>query len=277
MIREFSLTNAAGTIWSLNRPNYCFLYEPQGLGYTEEAIYKRLGTAWRSADPEARQGEITGEIIFTGSDPYGAFYDFGKFLRKTPLTLTYITDAGTFYRNVAAASIGKTERKEDFLLRCPLTLVCTSLWYGLTYAQQIGEPAILTDITPDQLTDANGNLLTTTEPNYTVLNDGDAAAPFQMTLQGAVIDPELIVTAPDGTVQTVKIPATLAASDTLHYSSVDGDLFCYMEDSGGTKTNLVPLFPVGSDIFVKIPVGLAGVEIQGSNIWIEFREERRRV
>lgn len=276
MIRAFTLTNSKNVSWSFNRPDYCFLYEPKGLGYAETATYKRLGTAWVSEDPEAQQAEITGEVIFTGSDPYKAYKDFGKFLAAAPLVLTYTTDAGTVYRDVSAAKLEKSERTELYLLRCQLTLVCRSLWYGLTSAQQIGEPAILTDTAGNQLTDAAGNLLTTTEPNYTVLNDGDTAAPFKLQVSGVTSQPTLQVTAPDGTVQTVTFPVDLSATDTLFYSSIDGDLYCYAEDSGGNKTNLVPLFPVGTNIFLKIPAGLAGVEILGSDVQLEFRQEYKR-
>lgn len=276
MIREFILTNAKDVSWSFNRPEYCILYEPEGLGYEEQATYKRLGTRWASEDPEAQQAEITGEIIFSGGDPYAAYRAFGRFLNDAPLVLTYTTDAGTVYRDVAAAKIEKREKKEYFLLRCRISLVCTSLWYELTTAQQLGEPAILTDATPDQLTDAAGNLLTTTEPNYTVLNDGDTPAPFTLSMNGQTDHPTLTVTDENGNKKTVTFPVELEATDTLHYSSIDGDLYCYLEDEDGTETNLVPLFPVGSNIFLKIPTGLAGVEVLGSNIQLSFRQEYKR-
>ena len=276
MIRSFVLTNRKNISWSFNRPEYCFFFEPKGLGYAEAATYKRLGTAWVSEDPEAQQAEITGEVIFTGSNPYKAYKDFGKFIAAAPLILTYTTDAGTVYRDVSAAKIEKSERTEFYILRCQLTLVCRSLWYGLTSAEQIGEPAILTDTGGDLLTDSDGNLLTTTEPNYTILNDGDTAAPFKMSLSGVTNHPTLKVTAPDGTEKTVTFPVDLAATDTLFYSSIDGDLYCYVEDAGGVRTNLVPLFPVGTNIFLKIPAGLAGVEILGANVILEFRREYKR-
>lgn len=276
MIRQFILTNAAGVSWSFNRPEYCFLHEPKGLGYAETANYQRLGTAWVAEDPEAQQADITGEVVFTGSDPYVAYKAFGKFLRATPLVLTYTTDAGTVYRDVSAARIEKTEIVEHFLLRCPITLTCRSLWYGLTYAQQIGEPAILTDATPDQLTDASGNVLVTTEPDYSVLNDGDTDAPFTLQVSGATNQPTLTVTGPDGDTKTVTFPVDLAATDTLYYSSIDGDLYCYVEDGNGDQTNLVPQFPVGSYIFLKIPAGLSTVEILGSDVQLAFRQEYRR-
>ena len=131
MIREFKLTNASGVEWSLNRPEYCFLNDPQGLGFAVDGIYNRLGNRWVAAEELPRQMQITGEVIFTDSDPYTAYKAFGRFLKDAPLVLAYTTNAGTFYRDVSTASLGKTEIKEGFLLRCPLTLTCTSLWYGL--------------------------------------------------------------------------------------------------------------------------------------------------
>lgn len=277
MIREFYLKNAEGVTWSLNRPDYCFLYEPKGLGYAETANFQRLGTAWVAEDPEAQQMDITGEVIFTGADPYTAYRAFGRFLSSTPLQLIYITNAAAVFRDVSAVRIEKTEIQEHFLLRCPITLTCRSLWYGLTYAQQLGEPAILTDITPDQLTDANGDLLITTEPDYSVYNGGETDAPFTLQVSGASNQPTLTITDQDGETKTVTFPVDLAATDTLYYSSIDGDLYCYVEDGGGNRTNLVPLFPVGSYIFLKVPERLSTVQILGSNVQLAFRQEYKRI
>lgn len=272
MIREFTLTNASGVDWSLNRPDYCFLNEPQGLGFAVDGIYNRLGNKWVAAEELPRQMQITGEVIFTDSDPYTAYKAFGRFLKDAPLVLTYTTNAGTFYRDVSAASLGKTEIKEGFLLRCPLTLNCTSLWYGLTFAQQLGEPAVLCETDWDQLTDANGDHLITNEPDWSVLNDGDVDAPFTLSVNGLVSNPTMTIIGPDGTVTTVTFPVSLAVSDTLLYSSVDGDLYC-IKDSGGVETNLVPSFAVNATIFAKVPAGLSTITIPGSNVQIQFRKE----
>ena len=273
MIREFTLTNASGTTWSLNRPNYCFLNEPQGLGFAVDGTYNRLGNRWVSAEELPRQMEISGEVIFTDSSPYVAYKAFGRFLTDAPLKLTYETDAGIFYRDIAMGSLSKTEIKEGFLLRCQLSLICTSLWYGSTFAQQLGEPAVLCQTDWDQLTDANGNHLITTEPNWSVLNDGDVDAPFTLTLNGLVSSPTMTITDSDGNTVSITIPATIGASDTLLYSSIDGDLYCMVEDSGGTDTNIVPFFAVNATIFAKVPVGLSTINIAGSNVQLQFRKE----
>ena len=100
-----------------------------------------------------------------------------------------------------------------------------------------------------------------------MLNDGDVDAPFTLSVNGLVSNPTMTITGPDGTVTTITFPVSLAVSDTLLYSSVDGDLYC-IKDSSGVETNIVPLFAVNATIFAKVPAGLSTITIPGSNVQI---------
>lgn len=276
MIRRFSLTNGRGDTWSLDRPGYCFLYEPEGLGYAESANYERLGTAWVSEDPKPQQATIRGEIIFPGRSPYEAYRAFGRFLRYDQLTLLYETPAGSFYRKVRAAEITKTEIVEGFILRCDLRLVCMGLWYTPARVEPIGEVTILTDAAGNYLTDAAGNILTTNLGDYTVVNQGDVAMPFTLEIQGPVSNPVFSMTRA-GKTTTITFPVEVASGQRLVYSSVDGDLYCRVMQGSTLVQNVVPLFGATVDVFKKIPVGTYEVSVDGSGVTIGAREEYKRV
>ena len=149
-----------------------------------------------------------------------------------------------------------------------------------------GEPYGYADVTPDddyytvELNDwqAGSDVY---NPNstynvwiYLVAKEGYAfdANSFTLTVNGLVSNPTMTITGPDGTVTTITFPVSLAVSDTLLYSSVDGDLYC-IKDSSGVETNIVPLFAVNATIFAKVPAGLSTITIPGSNVQIQFRKE----
>lgn len=103
-MREFSLTNAKGRIWSLNETN-AFLHDIKGLGQEHKVTYVQVGTDFVKEKDYLSQKTITGKIKFTG---YQEYQNFSEFIQHKPLVLTYESN-GRYSLNVSIDKLGKTE------------------------------------------------------------------------------------------------------------------------------------------------------------------------
>lgn len=263
MIRAFSLRNEVGASYNLSIPNTSFLYQPTGLGYDMEAGYIRIGHSWVRNYMRDKQGEISGSVVFP-RDPYVTAADFLEFLRTSKtLTLVYTTDAGEFLRDVDLISFGKSEIVTGNVLQCPVRLRARGLWYA-PYSSRI-------------VISAGGSGRGTRysfrySARYTgygqgaaqIENDGSVPAPFVAIIQGPVADPVISLFV-DGVEQArAEITGEALAGESICFSTVDGNLYCYVQTGTG-QTNLVSGLDINNHNFFKLPVGTSELQFSATS------------
>lgn len=106
----FALTNARGEAVDINNDKL-LSYTPTGLGVQFSNTYSQYETYFKATKSTVTQGQFQIYILFgdVESQAYQTFSDFAQFLAYQPLTLTYTTDSGTWYRDGRLNSLTKTE------------------------------------------------------------------------------------------------------------------------------------------------------------------------
>lgn len=106
----FALTNARGETVDINNDKL-LSYTPTGLGVQFTNTYSQYETYFKATKSTVAQGQFQIYILFgdVESQAYQTFSDFAQFLAYQPLTLTYTTDSGTWYRDGRLNSLTKTE------------------------------------------------------------------------------------------------------------------------------------------------------------------------
>lgn len=190
-IREFWLTNANGSKYSLNSVDESFLHQPQGLGFNVSLTTVRLEFNDLIVSEDYQLPPIEGELLFQGKrdEVYQKYFEFIRFLSMKPINLHYLPpNAVESYRClVRVTALEKTEvNARDKMLHCPIQMFRQTMWYG-------DEPNIL---------DANnqtseGKLYPLDRPyaygaisakNMRLYNDGMADAPLKIEIFGRVTD-----------------------------------------------------------------------------------------
>ena len=80
--------------------------------------------------------------------------------------------------------------------------------------------------------------------------------------EDVIVSGEKILIVDDVEVSRVEITGEADTGETIKYSSIDGDLYCYQEDSEGIQTNLVPDFNINYDNFFRFPVGESILKVE---------------
>lgn len=259
MIRQFSLQNEQGVIYSLMDVKRGFLYEPEGLGVEYDYSYSRIGSAWINNEKEVSQEAIEGTLVFADKPYLGAAEFISFAIPAQKLTLIYQTDAGTYYRDVDLVSMEKTEIGEGGVLQCPVVLMPTSLWYlPRNLFVQMG------------FSSARGLRYTYKLPNrfvnfgvgeVTIINDGQVDAPFRIEVQGPLTNPAFTLSVNGVDMFTVAITDDIESTETLVYSSRDGALTCHKTDANGNIINLTGALDIANANFFKIPVGTSKIKL----------------
>lgn len=127
--RQFKLTNSKGEVLDLLNQNGAMFFEPDGLGFSEEADWLQLGTTFRPVNIRSSQRVISGKIIILGEgEAYSRYYEFIRFIRSAPLVMEYTTH-DTFCIDVRVQSIEKSELTHDGILDCKIQFVALGPFY----------------------------------------------------------------------------------------------------------------------------------------------------
>lgn len=137
MVRTFWMTNNAGGRYDL-LSDKAFLYAPEGLGFTKAYEAISFGTSEVVTQEQLNLGDISGEILFSGStiaDIYNEYDNFTSFLRETPIVLHYMPPnlSESFGASVVITNLDKTEVKaDDGFMHCPISMHMTTHWIADT-------------------------------------------------------------------------------------------------------------------------------------------------
>lgn len=264
MIRKFVLINEYGQTYPLDNVRTGFLMNPSGLGYAINRSYTLFGSEWLTSDDQIEQTAITGTIAFGSDNPYQRAHEFVEFVMTShKLTLSYQTDAGTYYKDVDINRYSKTEIGESGTLQCDVELTPKTLWY-LPNNQVIKLETVA----------GTGLRFTFTLPNIwmnytngvaTVTNDGHVPAPFKASIEGAISNPSIVLLQNNTEISRLNVVAEIDAGETLEYSSKDGDIYLYIDDGNGNHTDLGTALDITNDNIFKIPIGTYQIKLEADS------------
>ena len=264
MIRTFTLINEYGQTYALNDVRTGFLMNPAGLGYAINRNYTLFGSEWIKSDDQIEQTTITGTIVFGSDNPYQRAHEFVEFvMTSSALTLSYQTDAGIYYKDVDINRYSKTEIGAANTLQCEVELTPKTLWY-LPNNQIIkletvaGTGLRFTFKLPNRW-------MNYTNGTATVVNDGHVPAPFKATIEGAISNPSIILLQNGEEVARLDVIAEIDAGETLEYSSKDGDVYLYVDDGNGNRTDLATSLDITNDNIFKIPIGTYQLKLEADS------------
>lgn len=264
MIRTFTLINEYGQTYALNDVRTGFLMNPAGLGYAINRNYTQFGSEWIKSDDKVEQTIIKGTIVFGSDSPYQRAHEFVEFvMTSSALTLSYQTDAGIYYKDVDINRYSKTEIGAANTLQCEVELTPKTLWY-LPNNQIIkletvaGTGLRFTFKLPNRW-------MNYTNGTATVVNDGHVPAPFKATIEGAISNPSIILLQNGEEVARLDVTAEIDEGETLEYSSKDGDVYLYVDDGNGNRTDLATSLDITNDNIFKIPIGTYQLKLEADS------------
>lgn len=268
-VREFKLINEKGQTYSLmDIENYALLTEPDGLGYSYSTSYTKVGEVFINNIKEQEQVQITGICNFLYYENYTNLVNFIESSESLRLSYKIPLKDGSqieYFKNIEIQSLGKTEKEENGILSCPISFDMTSLWYEqkeYTYDMSAEDNEVRWDFRwGSRFANYNSRKL---EFN----NTGHTLAPIYLEIDGAVTNPEIIVTDSNGTTLfNLLINITIAQYEKFIYSSVDGDIKILKQNVDGTYENLFKqaYIDIENNNIFKLPLGTSNITIQADN------------
>lgn len=259
MIRQFYLKNEYGERWSLNSAETGLLIDPEGLGYSLDASYMRVGSNFVRSYINEKQQPIKGTLVFGTNAPYLACNAFIGFCnRAKTIELIYHTDVGEYMRQVDLVTFGKTEIGRNGVLECEVSFSVKSLWYS-NYANRYEVRRVDGELRWDYRWPARFNDYESRK--ITVNNDGHVSAPFKLEIDGYCENPLVVLVADQKELYRVQFQTILQPGEKILYSSVDGDLYCLKVDENGNEENFADNLDINNTNFFKIPVGVCLIRI----------------
>ena len=268
-VREFKLVNEKGQTYSLmDIKDYALLTEPDGLGYSYSTSYTKVGEVFINNIKEQEQVQITGICNFLYYENYTNLVNFIESSESLRLSYKIPLKDGSqieYFKNIEIQSLGKTEKEENGILSCPISFDMTSLWYEqkeYTYDMSAEDNEVRWDFRwGSRFANYNSRKL---EFN----NTGHTLAPIYLEIDGAVTNPEIIVTDSNGTTLfNLLINITIAQYEKFIYSSVDGDIKILKQNVDGTYESLFKqaYIDIENNNIFKLPLGTSNITIQADN------------
>lgn len=254
MITQFSLINEYGQSYTLNSLDTGYLMSPKGMGYELSYGYTRIGQSWVRNYLYDKQQKLSAEIVYATSDPYMAQTDLLKFIRTSKkLALVRTTSAGTYHKDVDIVEYD-ISMVDNRALKCPVTLMPKSLWYSVDAAVYLvvsssGSGMKYAYRFPARFKGSvNGRVR--------IDNDGSVPASFTVSFTGAIVNPVLTLVQDEAEVARCEITGEAAAGESIEYSTMDGELYCYKKTAQGIES-LTGGLDITNDNFFKLPVGIS--------------------
>jgi len=203
-MRKFKLINSVGAEYDLTDTDH-FLNAPDGLGFTKEIEYARIGNYYKEIENYSGQKKPNGEIVFIS---YTEYQTFNKFIVKTPLKLCYMPIDTWYYLDCSAVKLekGEIETKSSRLI-CDIDFYATSMWYlPVTTSELIASGSESAKVYPytydyDYFDNEGGTI--------EISNNGDTEAPCEIGIYGPVTNPVWKLIVNNETIRTGKLTATI--------------------------------------------------------------------
>lgn len=293
----FALTNARGETVDINNDKL-LSYTPTGLGVRFTNTYSQYETYFKSTKSTVDQGQFQINILFgdVESQAYQTFSDFAQFLAYQPLTLTYTTSAGTWYRDGRLNSLTKTEIGGSTVFATDrinesFTLEFINNWYNNKTAEyksydpdpNLGQYAKIYSYTyqpyyvyQESSRPSNEKVMSlNNKSQYFGLQSG---SPSIITVKGPCsVNPTWTVVQKGNVVATDGFVLTLTDNQKLVVSSYPEDQYARLYNPDGSYVDVSQLQDYTKTNFVQIPEGESTVLFYldaDSDVNITFKEER---
>lgn len=256
MVRGFKLVNEKGQEFSMmDIENYCLLTEPQGLGFSYEAEYERLGYTFIQKARKIEQGQMPATINFVNYDNYRKLTDFIADSESLKLVyrLPYRNKEKEYFRDVDINILTKTEIQTNKVMSESATIDFLSLWYEektLTYNLDNTEDDIIRwDF------EWNTRFTDYDVSNLNLINEGHVQAPILIELDGRVVNPRFELWVEGVKYQTVTMNTTIDEYEKLLYSSKENGFYINKQNQDGTLESLFNLDVIdfANDNVIRIP------------------------
>ena len=255
MVRKFRIVNEKGQDFSLmDLYNYCFLSNPDGLGYNYETEYQELINTFIENIRRLAQGQISGTANFVNYDNYRNFIDFIENSEKLRFSyiVPYQNGEKEYFKDIQIQSISKTQKQTNGILSETVVFDCLSLWYEentITYTVEPLENEIRWDFEWDsKFSDYDSR-------NLQYINKGHVEAPIYVEIDGQVVNPKLELYVEGELYQNVKVTTTFAQYEKLIYDSRENQFAILKEKTDGTTESLFSLDYINfeNDNVIRIP------------------------
>lgn len=256
---KFALRNEYNQEYGLTSSKTHYMPSPSGLGYAMNGEYARIGYGWVVDNLADAQSSISGEVYFQGTDCFKEFQNLAKFVRTaSKLKFVYQNQVGEFLRDVDVSSIEHQGMAGHNTLKCTLNLVGRSLWYSnsvtnYTISTVSSDTMRYPYIFPSTF---RGSV----DGQIDVTNDGSVEAPFTVSFIGPIVNPTLTLYQDEKMVSRINIIGEADVGESIEFSTVDGDLYCYRQKSD-SQVSLVADLDIENDNFFKIPIGTSQIKL----------------
>ena len=255
MVREFKIVNEKGQEYSLmDIKNYCLFTEPKGLGYSYKTDYEQLGNTFITNLRRIEQGKIEGQVNFLSYDNYKNLIDFIEHSEKLRWSykIPYHNGTKEYFKDIQIVSISKSEKQPNGIISESIVFDALSLWYAenvFTYDSSAQPGEIRWDFTWDS---RFGDY---TERSLDFINDGHVVAPIEVSIDGEVVNPKIILKVEGETYQEVDFTTTIAQHQKLLYGTKENEFYMYKELTDGTLTSLFDLSVINfaNDNVIRLP------------------------
>ncbi|WP_312695049.1 phage distal tail protein domain-containing protein, partial [Leuconostoc pseudomesenteroides] len=275
-----------------------FANTPTGLGVQFTNTYSQYETYFKATKSTVAQGQFQIYILFgdVESQAYQTFSDFAQFLAYQPLTLTYTTDSGTWYRDGRLNSLTKTEIGGSTVFATDrinesFTLEFINNWYNNKTAEyksydpdpNLGQYAKIYSYTyqpyyvyQESSRPSNEKVMSlNNKSQYFGLQSG---SPSIITVKGPCsVNPTWTVVQKGNVVATDGFVLTLTDNQKLVVSSYPEDQYARLYNPDGSYVDVSQLQDYTKTNFVQIPEGESTVLFYldaDSDVNITFKEER---
>lgn len=259
-VRKFKLINANGAEFNLMRRD-AFLYQPDGLGISQDNEYMRIGNTYELIQRLSSQKSVSFSMVFKS---YAVYREFADFIIYQPLKLAYMPMNEWVYCDGEITAMEKSEIDySSNRLVCNTTFTATSLWYIPRKAQRTADdvenPKKYTYTYDYTYADAiNGYI--------NVVNNSNEDAQGVITIFGEITNPSWYVSVNNNVVESGTVNAVIPAGNKLVINSKDGHLEVaeYVADTDVFVRNLYQATDFSRETFVHFPAGNSVLFVSGS-------------
>lgn len=261
-MRKFYFSNASGERWPLQGEKGVYLSEPSGLGVQLSPSYADLQhgffvTVDTNVEP---QGAPRATLVFT-RPAYPTYRQLINWLASAgELELIYCP-YGTeeFHRRVDVQAVTKSELNKNGFLSCELSLLALSPWYKAA-ATRFDLESQETDRTMRYNITYTDDLIygvdATSALSGTISPEGHIPAALSMTFYGGAVSPVISLTGnlTGKLYGACRIADTIAAGETLLFSSDYADSFVRKLTAEGVAVDLLDKIDLNGEPFPRLPL-----------------------
>lgn len=259
-VRKFKMINANGAEFNLMRRD-AFLYQPDGLGISQDNEYMRIGNTYELIQRLSSQKAVSFAMVFKS---YAIYREFADFIIYQPLKLAYMPMNEWVYIDGEITAMEKSEIDYSTnRLVCNTTFTASSLWYiprqAKRTADDVESPKKYDYIYGYTYADAiNGYI--------NVVNNSNEDAQGVITIFGPITNPSWYVSVNNNVTESGTVNAVIPAGDKLVVNSKDGHLEVaeYVAESDEFVRNLYQFTDFARETFVHFPAGNSVLFVSGS-------------